>query len=412
MSNSSRSAIAVVASCLAVGGMAQRASAAPSLTTLVSFNGANGATPASTLSIDNADGTLYGTTPFGGPGVSSASAGDGTVFALQKQNYRALITLFAFSGPDGSNPSSALVLDPPNRLFGTTSSGGANGDGSVFELSHSNGGTFTRLASFTLATGADPTALVALPAIGTGDAYTLYGTTIGGGTTGNGTVFKLSGPSLTTLAATTSFPGSFAEHAGASLVAGPNGVLYGTSSAGGQYGQGIVFSLSGPNYATLTVLATFNGSNGAFPQGGLAVDKAGNVYGTTSTGGPNGDGSVFELSGARHGQLTTLVSFASSDPHGAEPQGSLLIDAAGRIFGTNSTAGGASESGTVFEISANHAAITVLHSFNGGADGAEPIAGLVNDGSGVLYGTTAAGGTSGKGTVFRIDGAGFSTGTN
>ncbi len=392
--------------------MAQRASAAPSLTTLVSFNGANGATPTSTLSIDNTDGTLYGTTPFGGPGVSSASAGDGTVFALQKQNYRALITLFAFSGSDGSNPSSALVLDPPNRLFGTTASGGADGDGSVFELSHDNGGTFTRLASFTLATGADPTALVALPAIGTGSAYTLYGTTIGGGTTGNGTVFKLSGASLTTLAATTSFPGSFAEHAGASLVAGPNGVLYGTNSAGGQYGQGIVFSLSGPNYATLTVLATFNGSNGAFPQGGLALDKAGNVYGTTSTGGPNGDGSVFELSGAKHAKLTTLVSFASSDPHGAEPQGSLLIDAAGRIFGTNSTGGGASRSGTVFEISANHAAITVLHSFNGGTDGAEPTAGLVNDSSGVLYGTTTGGGTSGKGTVFRIDGAGFGTKAN
>ena len=370
--------------------------------------GATGPTPTSTLSIDNTDGTLYGTTPFGGPGANSASAGDGTVFALQKQNDRALITLFAFSGSDGSNPSSALVLDPPNRLFGTTSSGGAGGDGSVFELSHRNGGTFTRLASFTLATGADPTALVALPAIGTGAATTLYGTTIGGGTTGNGTVFKLSGPSLTTLAATTSFPGSFAEHAGASLVAGPNGVLYGTNSAGGQYGQGIVFSLSGPSYATLTVLATFNGGNGAFPQGGLALDKAGNLYGTTSTGGPNGDGSVFELSGARHGKLTTLVSFASSDPHGAEPLGSLLIDKAGRIFGTNSAGGGAG-SGTVFEISANHAAITVLHSFNGSTDGAEPVAGLVNNASGVLYGTTAGGGAYGRGTVFRIDGTGFGT---
>ncbi len=409
MSTSSRPAIAVVASCLALGGMAGHACAAPTLTTLLSFNGANGATPSSTLSIDNTDGTLYGTTAFGGPGANGTSAGDGTVFALQKQNYAALITLFAFSGSNGSNPSSSLVLDPPNRLFGTTAEGGANGDGTVFELSHSNGGTFTRLASFTLATGADPTALVALPAIGTGAAYTLFGTTIGGGSTGNGTVFKLSGPSLTTLAATLSFPGNFAEHAGASLVAGPNGVLYGTNSAGGQYGQGIVFSLSGPGYATLTVLATFNGSNGAFPQGALALDRRGNVYGTTSTGGPNGDGSVFELSGAAHDQLTTLVSFGSSDPHGAEPLGSLLVDAAGKIYGTNSTAGGPGRSGTVFEISSDHTTFTVLHSFNGGTDGAEPTAGLVNDAAGVLYGTTAAGGTSGKGTVFRINGAGFST---
>ncbi len=409
MSNNCKPAIAVVASCLAVAGFATQARAAPRLTTLVSFNGANGATPTSTLSIDNTDGTLYGTTPFGGPGTSSTSAGDGTVFALQKQNYRALVTLFAFSGSDGSNPSSSLVLDPPNRLFGTTAGGGANGDGTVFELSHANGGTFTRLASFSTATGTDPTALVALPAIGTGAAYTLYGTTIGGGTTGNGTVFKLSGPSLTTLADTTSFPSGFAEDAGASLVAGPNGVLYGTNAAAGQYGQGIVFSLSGPGYATLTVLATFNGSNGAFPQGALALDGKGNVYGTTSTGGPSGDGSVFELSGAAHNQLTTLVSFGNGDPHGAEPLGSLLVDKAGKIYGTNSTAGGASKSGTVFEISSDHATFTVLHSFNGGTDGAAPTAGLVNDAAGVLYGTTASGGASGKGTVFKIDGAGFST---
>ncbi len=405
MSTSSPSIVAAAASCLLLGAATDRAIAAPTLTTLVSFNGSDGSNPVATLSIDKT-GTLYGTTRFGGPGGSS-TGGDGTVFELQKQDYSALVTLFAFSGQDGANPSSTLVLDPPNRLFGTTSGGGAGGDGTAFELSRADGGTFTSLAGFTSAAGADPTALVALPASGTAAGYALYGTTIQGGSTGNGTVFKLSGPGLTALAATTSFPGSFAEHPGATLVLGPGRALFGTDATGGQYGQGIVFSLSGPAYATLTVLATFNGSNGAFPQGALAVDGQGNLYGTTSTGGSGGDGTVFELGGPQHDQLTTLAAFAIKDPHGAEPLGGLLLDAVGKIYGTTST-GGANGSGTVFRISADHATYTVLHSF-GGPDGSGPAAGLVNDPVGALYGTTATGGAFGDGTVFLVTGAGFKT---
>ncbi len=392
------SASIAAASCLVLGAVAvaDHALAAPTLTTLASFNGSDGSNPVATLSIDGV-GTLYGTTRFGGAG------GDGTVFELQKQDYGALVTLFAFSGADGANPSSRLVLDPPNRLFGTTSGGGPGGGGTAFELSRADGGTFTSLAGFDNAVGSDPTALLALPAHG-GSGYALYGTTIQGGSTGAGTVFELSGPALTTLAATASLPGSFAEHPGATLVAGPGRVLFGTDATGGQYGQGIVFSLSGPAYATLTVLATFDGSNGAFPQGALAVDREGDLYGTTSTGGPGGDGTVFELSGAQHDQLATLAAFAIDDPHGSEPLGGLLLDAAGRIYGTNSAGG--TGSGTVFRISADHAAFTVLHSF-GGADGSGPAAGLVNDPAGALYGTTAAGGAFGDGTVFLVTGAGF-----
>ena len=407
MSISPASLFTAAAYCLVFGTVADRACAAPHLTTLVSFNGSNGSNPVAALSIDKT-GNLYGTTRFGGPGAGSSGTGNGTVFELQKQDYSAAVTLFAFSGQDGANPSTTLVLDPPNRLFGTTSGGGAGDTGTVFELSRTNGGTFTSLASFGGAVGVNPTSLVALPAATTGSGYALYGTTIQGGSSGNGTVFELSGPSLATLAATASFPGSFAEHPGATLVAGPNGVLFGTDSTGGQYGQGTVFSLSGPAYATFTVLATFNGSNGAFPQGSLTVDGAGNLYGTTSTGGPSGDGTVFELSGPQHDQLTTLAAFAINDPNGAEPLGALLLDAKGKLYGTTST-GGADKAGTVFRISANHAVYTVLHSF-AGSDGSGPAAGLVNDPAGALYGTTAAGGAYGLGTAFMITGAGFKTG--
>ncbi len=116
---------------------------------------------------------------------------------------------------------------------------------------------------------------------------------------------------------------------------------------------------------------------------------------------------MFELSGSQHNQLTTLVAFASNDSRGSEPLGSLLLDHAGKLYGTTSV-GGSSRSGTVFRISANHATYTVLHSFNG-ADGASPVAGLVNDASGSLFGTTAAGGAHGLGTVFLVSGAGFKT---
>ena len=398
--------IAAAASCLVLGSTADLALAAPALTTLVSFDGSNGSNPATALGIDK-QGNLYGTTRFGGPNADSTGTGYGTVFELSKQNYGALVTLFAFSGANGANPSSALVLDPPSRVFGTTSGGGSGNAGTVFELSRAGGGTFTSLASFGGAVGTEPSSLTALPSSATGAAFALYGTTIQGGAGGNGTVFKLSGAALTTLAATTSFAGNFAEHPGATLVAGPDGVLYGTDATGGQYGQGIVFSLSGPTYAALTVLATFNGSNGAFPQGGLTVDRQGNLYGTTSTGGSSGDGTVFELSGSQHNQLTTLVAFASNDPRGSEPLGSLLLDHAGKLYGTTS-AGGPNRSGTVFRISASHTTYTVLHSFNG-SDGADPVAGLVNDAAGSLFGTTAAGGAHGLGTVFLVSDAGFKT---
>ncbi len=401
------STLLAAASCLAFGSAADPALAAPALTTLVSFDGGNGSYPAATLGIDK-QGNLYGTTRFGGPGAGSTGTGDGTVFELSKQDYGALVTLFAFSGADGANPSAALVLDPPNRLFGTTSGGGAGRVGTVFELSRAGGGTFTSLASLGGAAGAEPSSLAALPARATGAPYALYGTTIQGGAGGNGAVFELSGPGLTTLAATTPFAGSFAEHPGATLVAGPGGVLYGTDATGGEYGQGIVFSLSGPAYAAQTVLVTFNGSNGAFPQGALTVDADGSLYGTTSTGGPSGDGSVFELSGPQHDQLTTLAAFATNDPRGSEPEGSLLLDRAGKLYGTNS-AGGASRAGSVFRISADHTTLTVLHGFTG-PDGSSPAAGLVADPSGTLFGTTAAGGAHGLGTVFLISGAGFKPG--
>ena len=378
--------------CVSLGAGGSHASAAPSLVTLHSFNGTDGANPAAALSIDQS-GNLFGTARFGGQNIAE-NGGDGTVFELPKQDYHSEVTLFAFSGPNGANPSSSLVVDPSNRLFGTTSFGGQSGGGTVFELS---AGAFTSLASFGGSVGANPTSLTSLPVHGTGSSFTLFGTTIQGGANSNGTVFKLSGANLTDLSATASFGGQFAEQAGATLVTGPHGALYGMDATAGQNGQGIVFRLSGPDHGTIDVLATFTSVYEGAPPGGLTVDSKGNLYGIISGGGPDGSGVLFELK-RLHDRFVTLAS-------GSEPVGAPLVDAAGNIYGATSV-GGLNNMGTVFRISADHSTYTVLHNFSG-LDGANPFAGLVNDSSGNLFGTTSNGGKHGKGTVFMIRGTGF-----
>ena len=130
---------------------------------------------------------------------------------------------------------------------------------------------------------------------------------------------------------------------GSTLVADADGRLYGTTFTAGPGSYGTVFALSGPHHQTLTTLVAFNGRNGANPVGGLTLDPAGNLFGTTEYGGPGGGGTIFELSGPSHERLATLATFGSNDPNGAVLQGTLLIDAAGNLFGT--TNGGADEFG-------------------------------------------------------------------
>lgn len=150
---------------------------------------------------------------------------------------------------------------------------------------------------------------------------------------------------------------------------------------------------------------SFKGANGAAPTATLIQDASGNLYGTTSSGDGNGCGGsgcgvVFMLDTGKH----EIVLHVFSGPDGATPLGGLVMDGSGNLYGTTS-AGGASGLGTVFKIDTNRTE-TVLHSFSGNPDGANPYAGLVMDNSGNLYGTTEQGGTSGCGTVFKIDTAG------
>lgn len=200
-----------------------------------------------------------------------------------------------------------------------------------------------------------------------------------------------------------SFKGQDGSAPTATLIQDAGGTLYGTASSGGASGLGVVFRLSTTNQET--VLHTFTGPDGASPNGKLVLDGAGNLYGTTSAGGASGLGTVFKIDAS--GTETVLHSF-TGNPDGASPYAGLVIDGSGTLYGTTE-AGGSSNFGTVFSVDSNGVEV-VLHSFAGEpTDGADPKADITLDTAGTLYGTTFTGGSHGFGTVFKIDAANSET---
>ena len=307
---------------------------------------------------------------------------------------QALTTLYSFtgSGGDGANPSAGLMADPAGNLYGTTAEGGASGQGTVFQLDPS--GNLTVLYSFTGGDGSHPRATLIADA-----ACNLYGTTISGGANDAGTMFQLTpAGSLNVLYSFTG--GSDGALPWAGMIADAAGNLYGTTYGGGASGQGTVFQLD-PS-GTLTVLYSFTGGNDASPWAGLIADAAGNLYGTTEGG--DGPGEVFQLTPS--GAFTVLHNFTGRD--GAIPHGGLILDAAGNLYGTTHNGGASAAYGTVFQLTPS-GTLNVLHSFTGGSDGAYPEAGLIADMAGNLYGTTWGGGTGGRGTVFQLTPSGTLT---
>src|SRR5580692_433392 len=233
-------------------------------------------------------------------------------------------------------------------------------------------------------------------------AGNFYGTTLYGGTQGGfGTVFKLHAGKETILRSFAGTPDG--EDPRSVLVRDAAGNLYGTTQYGGTNGgYGTVFKLNAKG--KLTLLYSFAGTpDGDDPYAGLLRDKAGNLYGTTQYGGTNGGyGTVFKLN--TKGKLTLLHSFAGM-PDGQNPYSRLIRDAAGNFYGTTFY-GGTTGYGAVFKLDTG-GKLTVLHSFNDAPDGANPIAGLILDKAGNLYGTTSQGGDlncgfSGCGTVFKV----------
>ncbi|MDB5171449.1 MAG: hypothetical protein JWN51_222 [Phycisphaerales bacterium] len=372
---------------LQAGGSA--AWAVPTLTTLATFDNSNGAEPTASL-IADASGNLYGTTYSGG------ANGYGTVFQLEAGT-RALTTLTTFDKSNGARPYGGVTFDAAGNLYGTTVGGGIINDGTVFEIAAGTHALST-LVTFNGTNGSAPRAGLITDAAGN-----LYGTTSnGGGTNGDGTVFQLAAGThaFSTLATFNYSNGAFPV---GSLLADATGNLYGTADSGGS-GFGTVFKVAaGTN--TLSTLASFDYhhiyTNGAYPQSGLIADAAGNLYGTTEGDGMKSFGTVFEIAAGTHA-FSTLATF---DGRGAsDPIGGLIADAAGNLYGTTYY-GGPNGGGMVFEVAAGTNALSTLATFNR----ANPSAGLIADADGNLYGTTENGGANNAGTVFELTGTGFVT---
>ena len=245
----------------------------------------------------------------------------------------------------------------------------------------------TTLVNFTGANGADPFAGLTLGADGN-----FYGTTLGGGSSGRGTVFQVTtNGTLTTLVNFTSPTG---QNPWAGLTVGADGNFYGTTKQGGTSGFGTVFKAT--TNGTLTTLLNFSNANGAYPFAGLTVGADGNFYGTTYQGGSSGAGTVFKMT--TNGTLTTLVNF--NNANGANPYAGLTLGTDGNFYGTTEM-GGSDSAGTVFKVTTN-GTLTTLVNFTS-ANGEYPEAGLTVGADGNFYGTTYQGGSVRDGEVYRLN---------
>jgi uncharacterized repeat protein (TIGR03803 family) len=371
-------------------------SPAQTFTTLASLNNANGSFSQAPL-VQGLDGNLYGTTDDGGLKAS------GTAFKITLAGQLTLMHYFCSRTDcaDGQVPESALVPTPNGDLYGITSSGGSGCSdcGTVFQIS--SRGTLFTLHSFDGSDGLNPLGLMQAS---NGD---FYGTTSTGGSGSGGTIFRMTPTgTLTTLYNFEDF-----NYPVAGLVEGSDGNFYGTTItyAGDSYGT--IFKMT-PDGA-VTTLHNFSGADGSWPVASLMEASNGHFYGTTAEGGPassicvtTGCGTVFEIT--PEGVLTTLHYFGG--PDGMSPSGALVQGSDGNLYGTTSGGGPVNSScssgcGTIFKITPE-GKFTTLHNFDG-LDGRYPYVALTQAANGNFYGTTYAGGTStacagGCGTVFQL----------
>jgi uncharacterized repeat protein (TIGR03803 family) len=380
---------------------------------LVNGSNAEGANPAAGLAVVN--GVLTGTTLNGG------ANGAGTAFSLNADGSN-FVAFRAFAvAPDASNPQGDFAVSG-NGFFGTSFAGGNNGVGTVF-VGQTNGSVSVLRHFFTVhnhtatnSGGASPTALLALA------GGTLYGTTTAGGAGANGTIFALTtnGATFSVLrdfSALNSQTGTNTDGAtpwGGLILSGDK--LFGTASAGGAGGSGVVFSIgtNGANFTTLHSFAPLDtlaatNADGAIPYGGLVL-LSNTLYGTTFAGGSGGRGTIFSLATNGSGftvlhHFTATHSVTHTNTDGASPSAGLILSS-NVLFGTAS-AGGVRAAGAVFSLNLGNAQFTTLHSFAAltgagtNAYGAFPVAPVLRLGNS-LYGTTFSGGPGAAGTVFRI----------
>lgn len=372
-------------------------------------------------------GNLYGVTVNGGTGTGCSGGPCGTVFELVRgtNGTWADKVLYSFQGGnDGQSPYGILAFDQSGNLYGTTYNGGAAGYGTVYELAQS-GGTWTKTTLWNYSGGSDggnPDFGVTLGSAGQVYVAASVGAGLFGNYNGNASVLQLI-PSDGKVGETivTKFPNTDGNDPQTNLIADSAGNFYGATTLGGAYGFGTVFELIRSSGGTWTdqILYSFKHgkdiNTGASPSS-LILDSHGNLFGETAYDGVSGSGTVFELSPAGGGKWTaTQLHTFTGGADGGQPYGGLVLDGQGNLYGTTEYGGkgsacGTLKCGTIFELtqSSGSWSKSVLYNFAGGAtDGANPMAGLVFDQNGNLYGTTQFGGdlatcTKGCGVVFEL----------
>lgn len=353
---------------------------ATSFSIVHTFMGPDGAYPVANGLERNA-GKLYGTTPNGG------EADAGVVFQLTAKGKEQV--LYAFTGgSDGANPNGGVVHDPATGdIYGTAAAGGDTGNGVIFRLSSK--GKFTVLHSFTGADGQAPIGSLVRDPLGN-----LYGVASAGGKNSSGTVFELTAKKK--FRVLHDFSGTDGASPSATLLRDEAGYLYGVTQFGGDGGFGTVFKIA-PDESFTRLYSFTGGDDGGNPQGGLARDKRGNLYGTATYDGANGKGTLFRLK--PNGKFATLYTFQGASD-GQYPTGDLLRIKTGELYGTTSY-GGDLRNGTAYKL-AKDGSFVLLHSFGGGFDdGAYPHAGLIKGKHGMYYGIAHSGG-GGDGIVFSL----------
>jgi uncharacterized repeat protein (TIGR03803 family) len=364
-------------------GQPDQATAADILKTLHTFAGTggfDGSQPESGL-IQATNGIFYGTTYTGG------GSDLGTVFSITGAG--TLSTVYNFGGTgDGANPEAGVIQGSDGFLYGTTYAGGSSAAGTVFKVGTTGG--LTTLHYFTGGSdGGFPQA-----GIVQGSDGNYYGTTSGGGTSGEGAIFVVfpSGEFLPEYSFTGGLGGSSPK---ATLVQGTDGNFYGTTYSGGVGNDGTVFRYSLGN-GFVPLYSFTGGEDGANPQGALVEGSDSNYYGTTFNGAA-GFGTVYRINA--NGDLTVLWIFGDMSD-GGNPAAGMILGDDGNFYGTTST-GGNNGAGTIFKITKG-GTLTTLYNFTGVNDGGTPVAGLLQASATNFLGTTSAGGADLFGTVFTL----------
>ncbi len=352
-------------------------------------NGTNdGANPYMSL-VQGTDGNFYGTTYYGG------ASNRGTIFRINSTG--SFTDLYQFKGSlanDGAYPEAALLQASDGNFYGTTYEGGSNNFGVIFRMTPA--GVLTNLHIFQPIAAHDGRWSYA-PLIQGTDGL-LYGTTTGGGTNSDGTVFQmtLSGNESVIYSFSNSVDGNSPD---AGLFQGSDGNFYGTAEAGGSHGVGTFFRIT--SAGVLTPLHEFGAttSDGQNPYAGIIQGYNGNYYGTTYLGGSNSHGTVFMMTSS--GVFTNIYNFGGVTYDGLTPQGGVIQGSDSYLYGATYI-GGTNNDGALFKIGTNGGMIQ-LHAFGTGVgDGTHPLSGVVEGSDGNYYGATYQGGTNNDGAIFQF----------